>query len=544
MKLIGAQPSQANPLAGMAQAQLIENQGADFYSVQNDFPDAFTKLEQWQGINTTTWQASDSLSVKNIASYAELTYDLLNPVAGTRFDANDLNPQIPDGSYVNFTGSVLPPGKHTSHQSTFTEEFRLVGNALENRLDWQTGAYFESSKPIGGFSGAVANNLLNCPDQGDLCSNPIGFGAKTLTLSRKETQSIGLYAQSTYDLTEQLSLTGGLRYTWDKTEGTGILTRTGYPPGITPAAPIGSACTNPDVVTADCQQFIEQKSDAPTWLIDLDYKPTENWLLYAKYARGYRTGGVSLQAPTGFQTFDPEEVDAYELGLKTSFLEPWKGSFSVAAFYNDFRDQQLLLGLDARTQGSVAPATTIANAGASTLYGAEIEASIMPVKGLTFSLSYAYLDTKIDEIDIPQTDANSPYVVNADKQPHPGDPATFTPKNKYSISANYALPINTSWGSVEVGTTFTHSDKQVANYVQRDGDGDLSGPSLLQPRDLLDLHLNWNRIAGSTFDASLFGTNVTGDKYYTYILNTSGFQTAQLGNPSFYGLRLRYSWGS
>jgi iron complex outermembrane receptor protein len=280
--------------------------------------------------------------------------------------------------------------------------------------------------------------------------------------------------------------------------------------------------------------------------VDFDYKPVRDLLLYAKYARGYRTGGVTLQAPTQFQTYQPEKVNTYETGLKTSFSGPVRGTFDFAGFYNDFKNQQLSLGFTPKVPGTVPNATGIANAGASTIYGAEIDASILPFERFTVDFGYTYLHTHLDKISLPAISSASPYLVDPSQAPLPGDELAFSPKNKYTITATYELPLPQSLGRISVGPTFTHTDPQIAQYVTRDAAGQVTGDSILRSRDLLDLNLNWNGIAGSSFDLSLFANNVTGQQYYTYVLNLgslAGFETAQLGNPRFYGARVRYNFG-
>jgi iron complex outermembrane receptor protein len=553
MKLIQATAGSLTGLPGtLAAAQLAQNANAGFYTVQNDFPDPKTKLYQWQIINTTTWKASDQATLKNIISYAQLTYDLNNPVFGTRFDLSDANSlteplgvTYPKGTFVFFTGSIPLPGGNTAKQSTFTEEARLEGTQLGDRLRWQAGAYMELSDPLGD-AGSVADNLLNCPNQGLICSNPLfGEGSVTVTEGKKTTKDYGLYAQSSYDITDQLTFTGGLRYTWDDTRVVGALTKYVTPYSLTPVPPTALVCQDPTLPAGDCVQNVVQDSRAPTWLVDFDYKPMRDMLLYAKYSRGYRTGGVTLQAPTTFQTFQPEKVDTYELGLKTSFSGPVKGTLDVAGFYNDFTNQQILIGFSPKVPGSVAPASGITNAGASTIYGAEVEAALLPVDRLSIDFGYTYLHTRVDRVSIPPVPPSSPYTVNPAQTVEPGDPLALSPENKYTITVAYTLPVPTSWGHIIVGPTFTHTDRQVTTYIERDASGKLVGDSYLRPRDLLDLNLNWNGVMGSRFDIGLFATNVTNQNYTTGVIDLGSydFAAAQLGNPLFYGGRVRYNFG-
>ncbi len=86
----------------------------------------------------------------------------------------------------------------------------------------------------------------------------------------------------------------------------------------------------------------------------------------------------------------------------------------------------------------------------------------------------------------------------------------------------------------------------ITNYV----DATSSIPSIkalstLPSLNLLNLNLFWNSIAGTHLDLALFGSNVTNKQYLTYVpglINTIGFETAELGQPRFYGVRARYSW--
>src|SRR5690606_956467 len=135
-----------------------------------------------------------------------------------------------------------------------------------------------------------------------------------------------LYAQGTYKLTDKLSVTGGFRYTWDETRSISQST-----PYTFPATGMMQQCndtlryrnaegTGPLIVDnkAQCHQDFKTRSEAPTWVIDLEYKPVEDVMVYAKWSRGYRQGSLNTNV-IGYETSDPEKVDAYEIGAKASF---------------------------------------------------------------------------------------------------------------------------------------------------------------------------------------------------------------------------------
>ena len=578
-KLIACNPSgfnPPNPAVGLrnfigvfscSQLAAERAQGADFYDLQAAVANPESLIKQWQVINTTTWNASDAFTLKNIASYAEFTDTQRSPLFGTNWQASTLPIPYPfvffRGIPAIFTGIFPIPGHDSADQSTYTEELQLQGGSENRRLTYQAGAYLEWSDPLSTI-GNQSPQLATCTDLASLnCSDPIGsaftaaigfpihVGAVNYTAGETTYRNRGIYLQSSYGLTDQLKLTGGVRYTWDKQ--TNEATRISYSFPVTPpfTGPAVARCTDPST-NPTCSQTLEQKSDKPTWLVGLDYKPTDDVLVYGKYARGYRAGGVFTNAPIDHRTFEPEQVDNYEVGLKTTFRGPVRGTFNVAAFYNDFSNQQLQFGFDARVDPAtgasapVSPTTAIINAGKSRIYGAELDASIAPVEGLTLDLSYTYLKAEIRKIAA--VDTTDPNYQPQTTEIEPGSPLVLSPENKYSVSGNYTLPLPVSIGRISVGATFVHTDEQLTSYAYQ-------APAILAAfgrdlgtipaRDLLSLNASWESIAGSPVDLSAFATNVTQEEYYQFVpgLATSGAEFAVLGEPRMYGVRLRYRFG-
>jgi iron complex outermembrane receptor protein len=500
--------------------------------------------KQWQIINTTTWQASDTLTVKNIVSYGEYKatgsngtfgIDYLFPAVLTNA-AGTIN--IPTGAFagqgIGFAEvNAQNPDNTLADQSSFTEEFRLEGEMAEGRLQWQAGLYLELSSP-NGFNMITTPSRLLCTNASALqCVDPIGEltgtpgGNITQQLFKAKYTDYGIYGQASFAVTEQLKFTAGLRYTSNKTEATGQDARYSFFPAFS------AGCSDSGVVFVtpeSCRLNVNVKSDAPTWLIGIDYKPIDAILLYAKYARGYRQGSTSILATPGFQTFGPEKVDTYEGGTKINWRGGAPGYFNLSGFYNDFTDQQLTVGA-IKLPATVNSATL--NVGKSRIYGFEVEAGISPVEGLKLSGSYAYLNAKITALE-PITPVQGFLFVNPAMV---GQTLPLTPKNKYSLTANYRLPVSDEVGRISIGATLTHEGSKSVN----------SSPRTRMPSyDLLNLNLNWDSIAGSPIDLSLFATNVTKKKYITYVNDNfarDGFVSHVLGLPRMYGARIRYNFG-
>ncbi len=599
-------------LAGSALASIAQQNANGFWSVTNDMPDPYQKARTWQVINSTKWTVNDNLTVRNIASYAQLWTKTHTSLFGTQL-------VLPRGAFFagipgvvdpvpnlnipfNFASIRHIPGGFSSNQATFTEELRLEGSA--DRLTYQTGAYYENSTPRS-FIGSQSPTFIGCSNIDALiCTAPIpGTSGVNYTAAKNAFRSIGLYAQATYDLTEKLKLTGGFRYTWDRVQSTSQRITYAFPtfvPNATPLLPIVSLdpanaataavshCTDQlPVRTAPGCLLSETKSwSAPTWLIGLDFKPTDDILLYTKYMRGYRTGNIKSDVPIEFHIFNPEKVDTYELGAKTSFEAGGvRGTFNISGFYNSFSNQQIQLGFNANLNrrdpvtGAALPPISVpgnagpVNVGRSRIWGIEADTSLHLFQGFRLDAAYAYLHTKVLEANVVNLPTDNAYVVSASIRA--GDTLILSPKHKFSISANYTLPLDESVGKISIGGSLTYRSSQLLNYssarflevphtllirsaanpagalttfpagtpiTQFTGLDSGKLPSL----SLLNANLNWDSIGGGPVDLSLFVTNLANKKYNTGgggLITGLGIDTLTVGEPRMFGARVKVRFG-
>lgn len=521
-------------------------------------PGAFVRLKQWQVINTTTWRASDTLTIKNIASYGEFTERSDISVFSDNFTVSSRTPNLglpltPGTPYQYISLNVLP-GQYTAAESTFTEELQVQGKSADERLTYVLGGYLEFSRPTS-WNNATAPVFLSCPDTNDYlqCTNPLFIGNVLTQRNRLSFDNHGVFAQGTFAFSDRLALTLGGRYTFDRIVADAEATKLNFAPFN--GGPTTLVCNdtirnkNPDgvspkVVTdsAQCRQRLQTSSNRPTWLINLDYKPNQDILIYGKYARGYRQGGLSPIA-IGAETWEPERLDSFEIGAKTTFRGAVRGYFNVAAFYNDFGNQQITAGLTPRTS-DVAPSQTVLNIGKSTIKGIEVDASVTFFDDLQVDVGYSYLDTEVKEISVPQLDPGGPFAGFRTAVVE-GDPLPLSPKNRVTVSATYTLPVSESLGRISFGATFTHTDEQRATTPDRLAPWFLV---VMPATNLLDLNFNWRGILGSGFDASVFATNVTNRIYpadtgggYS---SGGGYGTWVMAPPRMYGARLRWNFGT
>lgn len=552
-------------LAGCDQIDRATARGDGVLDVDVRNPDPRIHLRTWQLINTTTWQASDTLTIKNIVSYGEYR----EKSAFSLYSDNLYIPNTPATQALAMQGGPLPgqpftyiqlanqPGYDAAAESTTTEELQLQGRSSDGKFNYVVGGYLEFSRPIG-WSQQRTGIYGNCSDPGTLgCAGAIqllpaggGFLLQGAIISQSRTKfnfdNHGVFAQGTFNFTDQLSITAGGRWTFDKIVGQTESNRwvlANIPgSGTLPIARVCVDSLNHPTVNllanggdqSACNTKITNKSDKPTWLIDLDFKPTPDTLLYAKYSRGYRQGGVNFTNP-GLETWKPEKVDAYEVGAKATFRGSVPGYFNFAAFYNDFQNQQVFGGLIAKPGSGFAGGNAIINAGKSEIKGIEADAGVTLFEALRLSLGYTYLDTKIKELVVPVPPAEGPWAFIVPRG-EVGDPLTYSPKHRLTTSLDYTLDLGDGVGKLEFGGIYTYTAKQFV-------DGNVSIPST----NLFNVNVAWKDVAGTGFDIVGFAQNVTDEKYKTTAgggYESAGVYDFMYGPPRMYGVRLRFNFGS
>ena len=585
-----ASPSNPNGYTGLgsllgpaACAQIARQnaRGDGIWDVENNDPNAHELIKQWSVINTTTWHASDTLTIKNIVSYSEYRESADFSLWGDNYSVYPGFPYSGTGPIPSFNGFALngPPGTplktislhpgrypYTTAQNSLTEELQFQGKTADGRLTWQAGGYLEVSHPLDWNSQDV-EIFTNCANiqQATSCNPlyapfpvpglglfPVAVGSISDANTKDWFNDKGLYAQATYKLTEQFSLTGGIRYTMDKmtdqSESMNITPTGGYCQDIlhfntAPAGVVVSAANAQQyaLFTTDpskCSVIRQVNSNRPTWLIDIDYKPNQNMLIYVKWARGYRMGSITSNS-IGFETVGPEKLDLYELGAKTSFHGSVSGYFNIAAFYNDFHNQQITINpvVNPAYQGVIPNAAPNINAGHSRIWGIEVDSSFRLFDRFTLDIGYTHLDTKVLAITLPPLPVYYDFLNPTAAQ---GDPLALSPKNTVVLTGTYRLPLDESAGKLSIGATFTHVD---ANQAANPSTTPLY---LISAMNQLNFNVDWRSIFGQPIDLSFYMTNVTNQG--RILFPSSGFQTiggdgGHVNQPRMFGFRLKYRFG-
>ena len=237
--------------------------------------------------------------------------------------------------------------------------------------------------------------------------------------SNSTTESVGLYGQGTYDFTDKLALTLGLRLNKEWRE-------------------MDSAAYRSDAQRQRLAQLysvkdLKKEYQSVTPKVTLNYQWTPELLTYATWAVGETSGGWNAASATraiADVPVDPEQVTAYEIGLKST---TWDGRLrnNIALFYNDYQDYQASIS-NPVIGGQLVSGAVIANAGKAHTYGAEWESSFKASQALELHLTLAYLRTRFDEFLNPTGSANTDFT---------GSELPFAPRWSGSVGSTYSVPL-------------------------------------------------------------------------------------------------------
>ena len=262
----------------------------------------------------------------------------------------------------------------TYYDKQLTQEFQFVYDA-GGRFSGVLGAYYFN----GEAGGLVKNIFVNAQ-----------FGT---TNGKTLTDSIALFGDGSYTLSEKWTLNGGLRATREKKNG--IAFNAGF---------ANDQFTTPVVILADYDKEATFDSIAPK--IGVDYKVREGMLAYFTASRGFKSGGFNVRAqsnafPESAEPFDDEILDVGELGLK-SVLANGQLVLNSAVFHGKYKDIQVstFTAFDANGDGiEESFFGNFLNAGNATMNGAEVEFDATPqaIGWLAINGYVSYLDLEPDE---------------------------------------------------------------------------------------------------------------------------------------------------
>lgn len=392
-------------------------------------------------------------------------------------------------------------------QSQLSQEVQIAGVSGDGRMSWIAGLYgFRENAVEHGRAMlapglyAALNALELAPDE-TWCALPGGnprpvtncppalrFGGAQYRennvladldvdlYTRVANRSAALFAQGTYRLSKRWSMTGGARWTVDHKRIALVHRRRG---------------SNVYVVGTDgaAQSFSATWSQV-TPKLGLEWQASTDALLYASYARGFKSGGFNgrplvdsreVRAP-----YDPEVVDSYELGAKTRWLDG-RMTANAAVFYNQYRDMQLAI--------NATPQNFVRNAGAARIAGAELEIAARLAPALDLNVQVSHLDTAYTQLDAQLAELRPP--LTHDKH--------LIKAPRWTASAGLQYRWSLPLGTLTLRGDYSYRDRTYHDVFNH--------PRLVQPPvDLVNAYVSL-RTADRRWEFTLSGTNLTNERY-------------------------------
>ncbi len=400
-----------------------------------------------------------------------------------------------------------------------SQEFQLAYES--DRLKGLVGFYYLDARASTRFDVILATT-------GPALGLPVsaGFGQQTAGDVRTDTWSG--FADFTFDVTDWLSLTGGIRYTSDTRKST--IFKANRLGGADPQ--FGGAGRNLGNPITNFTGEATFEKWTPRAVVTIT--PSDTFLAYASYSKGFKGGGFDPRgsaniAPNNngvpgiqyddiydFFLFDPEEVNSYEVGVKGSLFDR-AFTYAVTGFYADYKNVQVpgSVGVDANGDGifeGFAGVTT--NAAAATLKGIEAELFARLARDfagagsqVTLSGTLGYIDAKYDS-----------FIGPAGNQVADFRRIQNTPDWTLSGTLGTILPIGP--GELNASTT--------VSYRSDTTQFELPNPFLDQPGYALwDASINYRFGPDSRYSIGLHGKNLTDERYITsgYLFAVSNPQT-------------------
>ncbi|MEO0589802.1 MAG: TonB-dependent receptor [Pseudomonadota bacterium] len=452
----------------------------------------------------------------SIGGYVDMEWEIggVTITSVTAFDDLDsFNVDDTDGGPNNFLDF-----RFATDSQTFTQELRVAGST--DSLNWLVGAYYlneeldqDQTVDVGRFLRDIPvefGGTGGLPDiTGETTGLPVVFAR---TLNTQKSEAFAVFGQMDYALSDQWTITLGGRFTSDRKEFDG----TGQ---------IEEELISPVPIPLYVAEGLEQNDDAVSFKVGLDYTPNDDVLLYASFSRGFKSGGFN-GANVGFEPdplaalepFEPEFVNAYELGFKTEMLDNAL-RINGAIFLNDTSDLQVFTLVNT---GDV-PLTQLTNAADAQVLGAELDITAFPVDGLVFNLTTAFLDSELKEF------------VGGNGDDLSGNALSFTPRWSISGFARYDHEIGSA-GSVYAQASFSFKDDQ---FFTTENDP-LAGQ---EAYTLVNARIGYETPSGNV-GVAVFVKNLTDEAYFTNIFDLTDFGYYQrfLGAPRQIGAEVLFSF--
>jgi len=445
----------------------------------------------WQVSNTTTAALGADLTVKNIFGASRARVNSVQPQLGA--------PYVTIATYDQKTGRT----GNNLEVKTISEELQLQGKAMDGRLNFTAGVYFQWQTTDTIWPQTYFLNPPYPPTFGTCTA-----GACVTSAFRSKDRTAAVYAQATYAVSDALKVTGGLRYTWDKIDFSQL-----------------NIANNPFFGTFPDEN---RTFHDPSWEVGIEYQATPELFAYAKTRGSFRAGGFNgaavplfLPATQGGNLFDAEHTQDIEAGVKfRGEIAGVHTTFAIDAFNQWVQDVQRV--------EFPPPAAVTVNVPSQTVSGIEGEASFKLSDLIEFGWQGAYVNARYTNGNV--TVKGVPYLYG---------PVADTPKWSGTLWAQFNLPVAEAVGQVSLRADLYG---QTGQYFSN-ASSSLVPKTYLPGYALLGGRISWNNVMQSNFSLAAFSKNLGNRGHFVGGMplgSALGHNSAAVGEPRTYGVEASY----
>jgi iron complex outermembrane receptor protein len=400
----------------------------------------------------------------------------------------------PSGAGVNYYA--------TSFDEYFSQELSYA-SSLHGPINFSIGAYYSDG------SGGL---------------DPLGVESPTFAVSifaKQKVKTVAGFGEVYLDVTDRLTLIGGLRYSWEQRSLDGALLA-------------GLGLSRPSL------PFVGEKSwDSFTPRASIKYALTPSSNVYFTYSQGFKSGAFNTNNVSSVDVANPEKVKAYEVGYKGRV--GGKLTLDVAAFYYDYKDLQATIS----TAVDGVPLSFLRNAASARIYGLDVDATWRFSPYFDVRAAGTWLDAQYDDFSSasvnrpctnipsdgsPCSTVGAPLNVGNTTVPFDasGGQMVRAPKFSSSLTANAHVPVGED--EINFSSTLYYSSRFDFTIDRR-----ISQPAFVT----LDARLEWRRPAlGLT--VALFGKNLTDKATIAGTFVSDLADGISWSPPRTYGVELGY----
>lgn len=453
----------------------------------------------------TNWQIASNISDRrNARTWAVAltgTLDLTDALTVTSVTSWDKG-RLSFFEDTDGTATQLLEIPYQARATQFAQDLRL-SSQFDGPFNFILGAYFNREKVYNETTLGIATDV-DFDGKPGITDGDCAIGLPAACLTRNSfdqiKKSFALYSDLSFDLTNQLTLRGGLRFTHDEGTQSNFVSNAFGPNGVLVANLIPSS-------------NLTYSADNLSGKIGLDYKINPDVMVYGNYSRGFRAPSFNAQAffdPSELTVAKAEEIEAFELGLKSQFADR-RVTLNVAAFSYTYTNQQFI------NVNSANATQTLLNIPRSRIYGGEAELTARATDNLTLRAGLGLLKSEIKVGVVNGINVSGNRLSNAPV-------ATFSGGIDATI-------MDSARGKLSVHSDLNYSSSQFFEV--------LNIPRLQQKSyALLSGHIDWESADGR-WTASIWGKNLANKFYFTSRIDLQagfGFDYNHVGTPRTYGV--------